>query len=66
MLDADLAKIYDVDTRQLNQQVMRNRDRFPDDFAYQLTQQEFTSLISQSVISKAGRGDRTRPWVFTE
>ena len=66
MLDADLAKIYDVDTRQLNQQVMRNRDRFPDDFAYQPTQQEFTSLISQSVISKAGRGDRTRPWVFTE
>lgn len=38
MLDADLAKLYGVSTRQLNQQVARNKDRFPEDFAYQLTQ----------------------------
>jgi ORF6N domain len=67
MLDADLAMLYGVTTGQLNQQVARNRDRFPEDFAYQLTQQEFTSLISQIVISKPGRGGRRiRPWVFTE
>jgi hypothetical protein len=51
----------------LNQQVARNEERFPEDFAYQLTQQEFTSLISQIVTSKPGRGGRRKlPWVFTE
>jgi hypothetical protein len=67
MLDSDLAALYGVTTRELNQQVRRNKSRFPEDFAYQLTQQEFTSLISQFVTSKAGRGGRRkRPWVFTE
>jgi hypothetical protein len=67
MLDSDLAKLYGVTTRALNQQVLRNQDRFPDDFAYQLTQQEFTNLMSQSVTSKRGRGGRRKlPWVFTE
>jgi len=67
MLDADLAALYDVPTFRLNEQVSRNRNRFPEDFAYQLTQQEFTALISQIAISKQGRGGRrTRPWVFTE
>jgi hypothetical protein len=67
MLDADLAALYGVPTGVLNQQVTRNKERFPTDFAYQLTQQEFTSLISQIVISNTGRGGRrTRPWVFTE
>jgi hypothetical protein len=67
MLDADLATLYGVPTGVLNQQVTRNKERFPADFAYQLTQQEFTSLISQIVISNTGRGGRrTRPWVFTE
>jgi hypothetical protein len=67
MLDADLAKLYGVPTHRLNEQVSRNRDRFPEDFAYQLTQQEFTVLISQIAISNPGRGGRrTRPWVFTE
>jgi hypothetical protein len=47
MLDSDLARLYGVTTMRLNEQVARNRDRFPEDFAYQLTQQEFTSLISQ-------------------
>jgi hypothetical protein len=67
MLDSDLAVLYGVTTAQLNQQVTRNIERFPDDFSYQLSQQEFTSLISQIAISKPGRGGRRkRPWVFTE
>ncbi len=67
MLDADLARLYGVTTAALNQAVKRNADRFPEDFAFQVTSQEFTSLISQIVISKTGRGGRQkRPWVFTE
>lgn len=67
MLDADLAAIYGTSTMRLNEQFRRNRKRFPKDFAYQLTREEFTSLISQFAISKKGRGGRrTLPWVFTE
>lgn len=67
MLDSDLAKIYGVSTSQLNQQFRRNQARFPGDFAFQLTQQEFAALMSQIVISKAGRGGtRKLPIVFTE
>lgn len=67
LLDSDLARLYGVTTMRLNEQVARNRDRFPSDFAYQLTPQEFTSLISQIAISKPGRGGRRKlPWVFTE
>lgn len=50
-----------------NEQFKRNRDRFPADFAFQLTRGEFDSLMSQIAISNAGRGGcRTLPWVFTE
>ncbi|MBZ5639162.1 MAG: ORF6N domain-containing protein [Acidobacteriia bacterium] len=67
MPDFDLAGLYGVPTSALNQAVQRNADRFPDDFAYQLTQQEFTGLISQIVTSKGGRGGRRKlPWAFTE
>jgi hypothetical protein len=67
MLDADLATLYGVPTHRLNEQVSRNKERFPEDFAYQLTRQEFASLISQIAISKQGRGGRRKPpWVFTE
>ncbi len=67
MLDSDLAVLYGVTTTRLNEQVARNEDRFPEDFAFQLTQQEFTSLISQFATSKPSRGGRRkRPWVFTE
>ncbi|MCD4727834.1 MAG: ORF6N domain-containing protein [Pirellulales bacterium] len=59
--------MYGVTTTRLNEQVGRNRERFPEDFAYQLTQQEFTSLMSQNAISKVERGGRRKlPWVFTE
>ena len=67
MLDSDLAKIYGVSTMRLNEQFKRNNGRFPSDFAFQLTQQEFADLISQIAISKKGRGGRRKlPWVFTE
>jgi hypothetical protein len=67
MLDSDLAKLYGVATFRLNEQVKRNRDRFPEDFAFQLTAQEVANLISQNAISSSGHGGRRKlPWVFTE
>jgi hypothetical protein len=67
MLDSDLATIYGVSTKQLNQQLKRNCRRFPEDFAFRLTAEEHARLRSQFVTSKRGRGGRRfRPWVFTE
>ena len=67
MLDSDLAAIYGVPTMRLNEQFKRNRQRFPADFAFQLTADENAALISQFAISKKGRGGRRKlPWVFTE
>lgn len=67
MLDADLAALYRVDVKVLNQAVKRNRHRFPGDFMFRLTDQEAKSLRSQIVTSKAGRGGRrTAPYAFTE
>src|ERR1051326_4427501 len=67
MLDSDLAEIYGVTTSRLNEQFRRNRSRFPADFAFELTYQEFTRLMSQTAISKRGRGGRRKPpVVFTE
>jgi len=58
MLDSDLAELYGVPTKALVQAVKRNLDRFPDDFAHQLTEQEFTNLRSQIVTSSSGLGGR--------
>ncbi|MGH7813575.1 MAG: ORF6N domain-containing protein [Candidatus Binataceae bacterium] len=67
MLDSDLARLYGVSTTRFNQQFKRNLDRFPDDFAFQLTGPEFKSLMSQIATSNVGRGGRRKlPWVFTE
>ena len=67
MIDSDLAELYGVTTGALNQALKRNIDRFPEDFAFQLSSEEFAALISQFVISKTGRGGRRKlPWVFTE
>jgi hypothetical protein len=67
MLDSDLAKIYGVSTMRLNEQLRRNLKRFPSDFAFQLTREEFKALISQFAISKKGRGGRrTLPWGLRE
>ena len=51
MLDYDLATLYEVEVAQLKRQVRRNIERFPEDFMFQLTQQEFENLMSQNVIS---------------
>lgn len=78
MLDRDLASLYEVETRTLNQAVKRNIKRFPKDFMFQLTEEEFESLrfqietlekkslISQFVISKGRGGNRHLPYAFTE
>ena len=67
MLDEDLATLYGVDVKALNQAVKRNRDRFPSDFMFRLTAQETRSLRSQVVTSKVGRGGRRNaPYAFTE
>ena len=66
MLDSDLAAIYRVTTKRLNEQLRRNRDRFPSDFAFQLTREEFTNLKSQFATSSSHGGKRKLPWVFTE
>ena len=67
ILDSDLAAIYGIPTFRFNEAVKRNRDRFPDDFMFQLTHEEVEILISQNAISKPGRGGRrTLPYVFTE
>ena len=67
MLDFDLAELYQVQTIRLNQQVRRNMYRFPEDFMFVLTNQEFINLKSQIVISSSGWGGRrTPPLAFTE
>ena len=65
MLDRDLAELYGVETRGLNEQVKRNIERFPEDFMFQLTSNEFDNLKSQIAISSWG-GVRKLPYAFTE
>ena len=68
MLDSDLAKLYDVELKRLLEQVKRNLERFPEDFMFQLTPQELTSLRSQIATLKVGRGQHRKymPYAFTE
>ena len=69
ILAADRAKIYGVETRALNQAVKRNRERFPEDFTFQLTRKEAAPIArsrSQSVILKRGANIKYLPYVFTE
>ena len=81
MLDSDLAKFFNVETKSLNQAVKRNKGRFPEDFMFQLTKEEYDSLRSQivtldnmsawksqSATAKRGRGEHKKylPYVFTE
>ena len=65
MLDQDLAELYDVETKRLNEQVKRNLNRFPDDFMFQLNNEEFNNLRSQFATSSWG-GRRRNPFAFTE
>jgi ORF6N domain len=66
MLDSDLATLYEVETRTFNQAVKRNLDRFPDDFMFQITEEEYEALknLSGSEVTYGGR--RYLPMVFTE
>ena len=68
MLDSDLAKLYSVELKRLLEQVKRNLERFPEDFMFQLTPQELTSLRSQIATLKVGRGQHRKymPYAFTE
>jgi hypothetical protein len=69
MLDADLACIYGAPTKRLNEQVKRNCDRFPEDFVFQLTQDEAVTLLhsrSQFATLKRGQNIKYRPYAFTE
>ncbi|MFZ3138186.1 MAG: ORF6N domain-containing protein [Thermodesulfovibrionales bacterium] len=68
MLDSDLAELYGVETKRLNEQVHRNLKRFPDDFMFQLTEEEAESLRSHFATLKSGRGRHRKylPYAFTE
>lgn len=65
MLDSDLAELYQVETKRLNEQVKRNEKRFPTDFMFQLTEDEWDNLKSQNATTRWG-GRRTLPYAFTE
>lgn len=65
MLDYDLAELYQVETRRLNERVKRNIGRFPEDFMFRLTQEEWNNLKSQNATSSWG-GRRKEPYAFTE
>jgi hypothetical protein len=66
ILDSDLARIFGVPTFRFNEAIKRNRDRFPDDFLFQLTREEHSILISQIAISSSHGGRRKLPYAFTE
>ena len=66
MLDSDLARIYGVSTKRLKEQFKRNRDRFPEDFAFELTPEEFANLRSRFATSSSHGGARYLPVAFTE
>lgn len=67
MLDRDLAEMYGVETRRLKEQVSRNKERFPEDFMFELSAEEFNHWRSQIAISNADKmGLRHRPMAFTE
>ena len=67
ILDSDLANLYGVETRRLNEQVKRNQSKFPEDFMFQLSKEEFEILKSQIATSSSNWGGRrTLPFVFTE
>ncbi len=66
LLGADLAELYGVETRALNQAVKRNRERFPADFMFQLTGEDVELLVSQNVIPHPGRFGGALPYAFTE
>ncbi len=66
MLDSDLAELYDVETKRLKEQVKRNAERFPEDFMFELTKEEYFSLRSHFATLKRGQHSKYLPFAFTE
>ena len=66
LLDTDLAALYGVEVKRLNQQMIRNQDRFPEDFCFRLTESEWRSLRLQNATSNGRGGRRSPPYAFTE
>ena len=66
LIDSDLVQLYGVEIKRLNEQVKRNRERFPEDFMFQLTNEEFNSLRSQFATLKRGQHRKYLPYAFTE
>ena len=66
MLSSDLAELYEVETRRVNEQVKRNIGRFPERYMFKLTQEEHTSLRSQNATLKRGQHSKYPPYAFTE
>jgi len=67
MIDSDLAELYQVETKRLKEQVKRNIERFPEQYMFELDEEEFNTLKSQNLLSTDGRGgNRYMPMVFTE
>ena len=66
MIDSDLARLYGVETKRLNEQIKRNIDRFPEDFMFQLTKSESEDLRSKFATSKHGYNIKYQPYAFTE
>ncbi len=67
MLDSDIAEFFDVETKRINEQMKRNKARFPEDFCFQLNSKEFKTLKSQKATSNVGRGGKQKlPFVYTE
>jgi hypothetical protein len=66
LIDSDLVKLYGVEIKRLNEQIKRNRERFPEDFMFQLTSEEYNSLRSQFATLKRGQHRKYLPYAFTE
>lgn len=66
MLDSDLAQLYDVETKVLNQAVKRNSHRFPEDFMFQLTENEYDKILKSQFVTSRWGGKRKLPFAFTE
>jgi hypothetical protein len=66
MLDSDLAEVYGVETKRLIEQVKQNLERFPEDFMFRLTSEEYNNLRSQTATSSQHGGRRYSPYAFTE
>ena len=66
LLDKDVALLYEIEPKKLRQQLKRNLDKFPSDYAYQVSDKELELMVSQNVTPSKKQYGGTNPWVFTE